>query len=534
MDRSVQGCATLPLWRASDSLNKIAPISSRRRILDALLADGLPYSKKLSGHASCVNTLAVSPNGRWLASAGDDPYVQMWDFNQDELARPSWKFTGPRSNVFTLAFSASGQYLYSGDTCSDIFQYDLSHLASTVANKRAPSNSPSSSHNQHDDCIRAISCHPEQDPIFLSASEDGRIVLHDMRANNRYTQAQATLQQIAPFSCVQYHPTIPQLFATSDTRGVVCLRDVRMAFGPRSQRRNQGTVHKYVTSITMQGLGRMARPETSSLVFDRDGRRLALTMLHHLPTLYSLNDPYPIATFSGRHLPDGSPVPGGERTWSNSCTMKHGSFGGFGLDTDDYFAHGSDDFRAYVWKIPTDAALRERRNVVTHYEWDRFPRPGEIGYAESYVGPRYVPVELSVPHARLAGHNSIVNTALIHPSRPYLLTAGIERFIRLHSPTSVTPSTEPLSPTPQEVRAVPESDRNSRMLLYRAMGIIDDPADDDDEDDAQAIALFDQILRTEGDGDPFDICPFNPHLDSDSSDGEDMRTEDESVEDTMA
>ncbi len=84
-----------------------------------------------------------------------------------------------------------------------------------------------------------------------------------------------------------------------------------------------------------------------------------------------------------------------------------------------------------------------------------------------------------------------MNTALIHPDRPYLLTAGIERYISLHSPTSASPSTEPLTPTPQEVRVVPASDPNSRTLLLRAMGIIDDPVDEGDGDE-QAIALFDQ------------------------------------------
>lgn len=117
-----------------------------------------------------------------------------------------------------------------------------------------------------------------------------------------------------------------------------------------------------------------------------------------------------------------------------------------------------------------------------------------------------------------------MNTALIHPDRPYLLTAGIERYIRLHSPTSASPSTEPLALTPPEVRAVAASDPHSRTLLLRAMGIIDDPVDEDDEDDRDAIALFDQyapfpshytallltegsrrILRTEGNGDVFEI-----------------------------
>ncbi|CDO77143.1 hypothetical protein BN946_scf184657.g18 [Trametes cinnabarina] len=246
-----------------------------------------------------------------------------------------------------------------------------------------------------------------------------------------------------------------QLFATSDTQGAVCLRDVRMAFGPLSQRHRHGVVHKYVTAIAKQGQAYMARPETSSLVFDRDGQRLALTMLH-------------------------------------------GSFGSLGTDRDSYFALGSDDFRGYVWKIPDEAYLLQCRSVVDHKVWDICPNPGEIG------------------------HDSIVNTALIHPDRPYLLTAGIERFIRLHSPTSATPSTEPLPLTPQEVRTVPPTDPNARQLLLRAMGLIDDPADEAD-DDSQAIALFDQILRTEGDGDVFDIRAFGPGPESsDSEDGTDV------------
>ena len=76
------------------------------------------------------------------------------------------------------------------------------------------------------------------------------------------------------------------IFATSDNRGQVCLRDVRMAFGPASQRRNGGIVHKvrlsvfsvrladdpqYVTTVAKQGSLYMANPEASSLSFDRDG-----------------------------------------------------------------------------------------------------------------------------------------------------------------------------------------------------------------------------------------------------------------------
>jgi hypothetical protein len=83
--------------------------------------------RKLSAHKSCVNYLAFSRNdGRWLASAGDgkvmfdsryycdwlttciawafrlDFRVQLWDFNQDDIQRPSQTYAGPTVSLRLL------------------------------------------------------------------------------------------------------------------------------------------------------------------------------------------------------------------------------------------------------------------------------------------------------------------------------------------------------------------------------------------------------------------------------------------------
>ncbi len=93
------------------------------------------------------------------------------------------------------------------------------------------------------------------------------------------------------------------------------------------------------------------------------------------------------------------------------------------------------------------------------------------------------------------GHDSIVNTALCHPYEPYILTAGIERFICLHSPTAASPSTDPLLPTPKTVRTIASSSPGSHDIFLRAMGMMDDAGlGDDDDDDSQSIALFDQYV----------------------------------------
>jgi WD repeat-containing protein 22 len=106
------------------------------------------------------------------------------------------------------------------------------------------------------------------------------------------TRAQATMQQTAEFSGAFFHPLMEHLFATSDVRGNVRLRDTRMAFGPLRQRTKEGIVlkvicgtllrltfallttpiyHQYVTRITRRTVPTYIRPEASSITWDRDG-----------------------------------------------------------------------------------------------------------------------------------------------------------------------------------------------------------------------------------------------------------------------
>ena len=121
-------------------------------------------------------------------------------------------------------------------------------------------------------------------------SEYGRVVLHDGRADPRLSRAQATLQQTADFSGIQYHPTIPHFFLTSDKTGV-CLRDVRMAFGPLISRSHEGVVQKvrdfdirslrelmagvqFVTSISRPSVPHLCQPEIGNVTFNRTGIHL--------------------------------------------------------------------------------------------------------------------------------------------------------------------------------------------------------------------------------------------------------------------
>ncbi|KAI0726281.1 WD40 repeat-like protein [Fomitopsis betulina] len=458
--------------------------------VEALFDVGLPYSRKLCGHTECVNALTLSRSGRWLASGGDDPRILLWDFHQGDLKEPSQCLLGHRSNIFALEFSTSNKYLYSGATDNTIHRYDVEYACTSKVPVPYGLHVADTIDKSHKDGIRDLSCHPQQDEIFLSASDDGCTMLHDMRATSTLTRAQGTLQHDAEMTSVQFHPEMEHIFVTSDSRGELCLRDMRMAFGPRSRRMNKGVVRKFVTTIAKPTVQHLSNPEVSSVTFDRTGMKLAATMTYFGPTIYQTSDPYPIAVCAATTLPDGSPIPEGERTYANSCTIKHGSFGGGSLPDDPYYCAGSDDFRAYLWKLSPSAELAQQRREVKMDDWSS-EDPNTVAFAEHTYSPRHIPMTLSQPTTRLTGHLSIVNTALMHPTFPAILTAGIERNILVHSPTPATPflPSGSLTVTPPEVRALPVEDTTeSRRLVLLGMSSAEP------EDDSMSITLFDQYV----------------------------------------
>ena len=65
------------------------------------------------GHTNSVNCLAVSPDGRWLASGGEDGIICVWDIGSGRRLK-SMRGHGLHC---TLEFSRDGTVLVSG--CAD-------------------------------------------------------------------------------------------------------------------------------------------------------------------------------------------------------------------------------------------------------------------------------------------------------------------------------------------------------------------------------------------------------------------------------
>lgn len=79
---------------------------------------------ELHGHHDRINAVAFSPDGSWLVSASDDCTVQVWNVLTGHLA-VARQFDAA---VQSLAFSADGQYLFTGNANTTCFRLEMKKL----------------------------------------------------------------------------------------------------------------------------------------------------------------------------------------------------------------------------------------------------------------------------------------------------------------------------------------------------------------------------------------------------------------------
>ncbi|KAH7933891.1 hypothetical protein HPB49_018941 [Dermacentor silvarum] len=337
------------------------------RFRSALIRDRLVFGpdlfrKDLYAHYGCVNAIEFSNDGDWLVSGGDDQRVLLWNVQEaiSGPGRPHAMKGHHNSNIFCLCFDSYHKTVFSAGNDEQVVIHDVATGATRDV-------------FLHDEAVYGLSVQPGNDYVFASASDDGCILVYDVR-EPRSSDPLLLATSKSPFHAVTYNPAEPRLLATANSREGAALWDVRR---PRRH------LLSYDHDGTMQS--------AMSVRFDDRGTRVLVLRRRRPPAVFWLESRQPMVQLD--HV-----------DYCNSCTMKSCCFAG---QRDEYVMSGSDNFQLYAWKLPDNVG--DRTNADGKSVWVR------------------------QAHLVMQGHRSIVNQVRFNKASMVVASSGVEKMIKLWS-----------------------------------------------------------------------------------------------------
>ncbi|KAK7488349.1 hypothetical protein BaRGS_00020323 [Batillaria attramentaria] len=314
------------------------PWSSHHRLVrERLLVAKSLYRRDLKAHYGCVNAIEFSNDGLFIVSGGDDRRVLMWNVEKalSDIGEPCAMKGEHNSNIFCLAINSSNSKMYSGGNDEQVVVHDIASGQTVDV-------------FLHEEAVYGLSADPNNDNIFASACDDGRVLIYDTR-EPASTDPFVLASYTSSMHAVMYNPMEPRLLVTANAKEGVGLWDIRK---PRS--------------CVLRYGGRYLQQSCMSVRINARGSHLVALRRRLPPVLYELGSTHPLCDLDH----DG---------YYNSCTMKSCSFAG---PNDEYVLSGSDDFNLYMWKIPEDLTqrvyvkeahmiLHGHRSIVNQVRYDR-------------------------------------------------------------------------------------------------------------------------------------------------------------------
>ena len=144
-------------------------------------------SARYLGHRQAVNTVAWSPDGTCIASAGNDTAVHVWDAINGEVR---YIYRGHAALVYALAFSPDGAWIASAGLASELLVWD----AQTGMHRL--------SYRGHRGIVRAVAWSPDGRKL-ASGGEDRQVEVWDAASGKTLFSAWGHAQAVL---CVAWSP----------------------------------------------------------------------------------------------------------------------------------------------------------------------------------------------------------------------------------------------------------------------------------------------------------------------------------------
>jgi WD40 repeat protein/energy-coupling factor transporter ATP-binding protein EcfA2 len=399
---------------------RLSPTAEARSILLSTFAT--PYATRLTGHTDRVNAVAVSSDGRLLATASRDGTTRLWRIGDPHRPEPVAVLTGHRENVNAAAFSPDGRLLATAG-------WDHTARLWDITDPRRPRHLAAL---RHTDDVNAVAFSPDGRTL-ASASTDKTARLwnvadHRLRATlightagvvgvafspDGRTLATAGFDRAAGLWDVTDpdHPGPPRML-TGHTDAVAWV-----AFSPDGRllatASNDSTARLWNiadgTSTVIKGHRDVAR----SVAFSPDGRFLATASLDDTVRLTDVTDPrHPrlVTTFTGHT--------------GNAVSVAFTPDG-------HTLATGSDDYTARLWDLPGPALAVPTAAVY----WIAFSPDGRTlaAVGEDHAARLWEVTDPGHPRLRsvLTGHGDEIWGTAFSPDGRTLATASNDRTVRL-------------------------------------------------------------------------------------------------------
>uniref|UniRef100_A0A7M4G330 DDB1- and CUL4-associated factor 5 n=4 Tax=Crocodylus porosus TaxID=8502 RepID=A0A7M4G330_CROPO len=357
---------------------------------------------------------------------GDDRRVLLWQMEEaiHSRVKPVQLKGEHHSNIFCLAFNSGNTKVFSGGNDEQVILHDVESTETLDV-------------FAHEDAVYGLSVSPVNDNIFASSSDDGRVLIWDIR-ESPHGEPFCLANYPSAFHSVMFNPVEPRLLATANSKEGVGLWDIR---------KPQSSLLRYGGNLSLQS--------AMSVRFNSNGTQLLALRRRLPPVLYDIHSRLPVFQFDNQG-------------YFNSCTMKSCCFAG---DRDQYILSGSDDFNLYMWRIPPD------------------PEAGGIG--------RVVNGAFMV----LKGHRSIVNQVRFNPHTYMICSSGVEKIIKIWSPYKQPDCTGDLDGRIEDdSRCLYTHEEYISLVLNSGSGLSHDYANQSVQEDPRMMAFFDSLVRREIEG----------------------------------